>query len=997
MSRGKVRVSFHEDITARKHVEEALKESEERYRTIFENTGTATIIIEEDTTISLANTEFEKLTGYSKEEVEGKKSWAEFVTEDGLERSKKYHSMRRADPNSAPKNYELKIMDRQGNVKTVYSTVGVIPGTTKSVASVVDITERKRMLEALGESERRYRLLAENVTDVIWTMDLTPRFTYFSPSIELLLGYSVEEAMALAIEQIVASKSSEVAMKVLAEELAIEREGTGDPSRSRLLELELNRKDGSTVWTEVKMTFLRDIGGKPMEILGVARDITDRKQVEDALRESEEKFRSLAEQSPNMIFINKKGRVIYANAKCEEVTGYKREEFYSPDFDFLTLIASECVEIVSSNFTRHMNGENFAPYEYTIITKEGKRIEAIINTKLIAYEGDRAILGTVTDITRLKVAERALRESEEKLETMLRSIGDNMSMMDKDLNILWANETAKNVFGHDIIGKKCYEAYHRRKKPCDSCVTVKAFQDGKVHHHETQVVRKDGRLIHFQSTVNVALKDEEGKPAAVIKISRDVTDYKRSEEALRRSEHEKDAILNSMLELVIYHDTDRRIVWANRVASESVGLTSEQLRGRHCYEIWHHRSRACVGCPVAKALKTGQPQQREMRTPDGRVWVVRSYPVRGANNKIEGAVEVVLEITEQKAAEEKLREYEARYAHLLDNMPDGVALTRDNRILRVNPSMAQMFGYSSSDKVEGLFLRDLATAGSKMNMRRQSGLRALGSQGKNRFVFQALRKNGTVFPAEITLTVDQAGNQPFILAIIRDVSEREENERIRRRLSEQILKAQEKERALIARELHDELGQALTGIKMDMAWIKGHAKGTDGAISERLEALGSLIDTTINTVRKMASDLRPSVLDRLGLTAAVEWYAAGFERRTGIECCIESESLDFKVDDNVSINAYRILQEALTNVARHSEASRVNVRVAHDKGYLALSVSDNGKGIPLEKLSGSESLGIASMRERAELLKGRLDIRRRRPKGTEVTAYFPLFPNRSKT
>jgi len=226
MSRGKVGVSFHEDVIARKPIEEALKESEERYRTIFENTGTATIIIEEDTTISLANTEFEKLTGYSKEEVEGKKSWAEFVTEDGIERSKKYHFMRRADPNSAPKNYELKIMDRQGNVKTVYSTVGVIPGTTRSVASVVDITERKRMLEAVGESERRYRLLAENVTDVIWTMDLAPRFTYFSPSIELLLGYSVEEAMALAIEQIIAPQSSEVAIKVLAEELAIEREGT---------------------------------------------------------------------------------------------------------------------------------------------------------------------------------------------------------------------------------------------------------------------------------------------------------------------------------------------------------------------------------------------------------------------------------------------------------------------------------------------------------------------------------------------------------------------------------------------------------------------------------------------------------------------------------------------------------------------------------------------------------------------------------------------------
>jgi len=153
-----------------------------------------------------------------------------------------------------------------------------------------------------------------------------------------------------------------------------------------------------------------DPQGNVVQMIEYSLDVTERKRAEEAMRESEEKFRGLAEQSPNMIFINRKGRVVYANRRCEEIMGYRREEFYSPDFDFLEMVAPECRDLVKENLSKHGRGEEVRPYEYTLRTKDGKHIEAILNSRLITYAGELSILGIVTDITERKRVERELRK-----------------------------------------------------------------------------------------------------------------------------------------------------------------------------------------------------------------------------------------------------------------------------------------------------------------------------------------------------------------------------------------------------------------------------------------------------------------------------------------------------------------------------------------------------------------------------------------------------------
>lgn len=195
--------------------------------------------------------------------------------------------------------------------------------------------------------------------------------------------------------------------------------------KSRLYE-DRNPVDGS--YKEISVSPVFDDTGNVVLVVEHVRDITVRKRVEESLKISETKFKSLAEESPNMIFINYKGRVIYANRKCEEMMGYTKDEYYAERFDFRSLIAPEHRELVLSAFKKHMQGEEVPPYEYVILTKESKRLEVIITTKLIDYENEKAILGIITDITEHKKNEEAMKSSKAELSKRIKELEEFYNM-----------------------------------------------------------------------------------------------------------------------------------------------------------------------------------------------------------------------------------------------------------------------------------------------------------------------------------------------------------------------------------------------------------------------------------------------------------------------------------------------------------------------------------------------------------------------------------------
>ena len=210
-----------------------------------------------------------------------------------------------------------------------------------------------------------------------------------------------------------------------------------------------------------------------------------------------------------------------------------------------------------------------------------------------------------------------------------------------------------------------------------------------------------------------------------------------------------------------------------------------------------------------------------------------------------------------------------------------------------------------------------------------------------------------------------------------------------RALTGRLQSVREEERTRIAREVHDELGQALTGIKLDLSWLAGRLPGATG-LQRKIKAMSAQIDATIHAVRRIATELRPGVLDNLGLVAAIEWQAADFQSRTGIPCEVRSAIQDELLDQEFSTVCFRIFQETLTNIIRHAQATRVEVSLAQEGRDLVLSVQDNGCGISEKNVIHNHSIGLIGMRERAAQLGGHVSFRGQSAQGTTVTLRVPL-------
>jgi PAS domain S-box-containing protein len=424
-----------------------------------------------------------------------------------------------------------------------------------------------------------------------------------------------------------------------------------------------SRKNGSRFSAELRV-FPLAFEGKDI-FLGVLRDVTEHKQIESNLLREKERAQGYLDIAGVMIVaIDARGKVNLINRKGAEMLGYTREEIVGKNW-FDHFIPADTRENVRTFFNDLLN-EKVSLEENPVNpvqTKTGdKRMIAWHNTLL--RDDSENVTGTLSsglDITRQTEAEQALKQSESKFRSITEHATDFIFVKNHERRYTFVNRAMQSLLDLSedrIVGKTPEELFGPDQGKLIREIDDRVFSGETVNETRSMVVQ--GRSIYF-NTVQIPLTVEDGTVTSILGIVRDVTEQKRAEEALRDSEHQKELILNATSEIVIYFDTDLCVLWANHASAGLVGKSPEDLVGMHCHEIWHRRSTPCPDCPVRESFQDRQPRQCEVLSPDGRRFLLRSYPVLDRAGEVAALVEFGLDITARVRAEKEKKRLKEQF------------------------------------------------------------------------------------------------------------------------------------------------------------------------------------------------------------------------------------------------------------------------------------------------------------------------------------------------
>ena len=640
-------------------------------------------------------------------------------------------------------------------------------------------------------------------------------------------------------------------------------------------ELRLVKRDGTQFWGQLAATLAQDAGGVPVCRI-VLSDVTARQQAEAASRESEARYHSLVEQSPDTVGVYQEGELVFINAAGAQLLGAKTTaELRGRKIEQIVCPAD--LPGARDRLRRRLTGEpGLYPAEVRYRRLDGTTLPVEVTAAPITFAGKPAVQFIARDITKRLQAAAALRQSEERHQTILQTAADGFWRVDLQGRLLEVNQAYCRMSGYgeaELLAMSIADLEAAESSPVTADHMQKVVAQGE-DHFESRHRRKDGSI--FSVEVSVQHKSTEG--GYLVAFLHDITVRQRAEEALRESEARFRELFENSPDAVFVEDPSGTLLDVNPAACRLHGFSREELLGKNVLDLVPSQSRDEVHARFAQ-------------------W----------------------------------------FTHQLTTC-EGVAYRADGRLVTV----------------------------------------------------------------DICGTPIRYRGQTAVLLHVRDMTERKQMEeelftsrKQLRALAARLQAVREEERTSVAREIHDVLAQELTRLKMDVVWVNRQlARPLDArkqkAVQERLTAMTTATDTAIQSVQKIATELRPVVLDSLGLCAAVEWQVKEFAARTGIACRATVPEQDLLLDRNRSTAMFRILQESLTNVQRHAQATRVEVLLLAETDQLVLRIQDNGCGIPPATLSNPMAIGLVGMRERALLLEGQLEIRSQPKAGTVIEMRLPL-------
>jgi len=867
------------------------------------------------------------------------------------------------------------------------------------VLNFIDVTDRKRAEKAQRESEERFQLFFAATTEILYSMsaDWSKMFSLVGKS---FLADTKNPSLTWLEEYIPDSDRERTKAAI---DKAVRTKQTFE------LEHRIIRADGSVGWAFSRAIPLLDESGEIVEWFGAASDITERKHIEQAVRESEEYLRALFDQFISGIAEGDlTGKFTNVNDRYCEITGYSREELLGMRMQDVT--HPDDLSRNREGFKRlAATGESFE-IEKRYVRKDGTEIWVHSSVSAIRDENGSPQTAVVVsvDISERKLTEEALRKSEEHYRALINQNLAGIFEIDLDGKVFFANDEFCRM-----LGQKCGELPNIPMAdfiyPEDLPASVEKLEqmkkDGKPFETEQRFVRHDGTEIWVHNSVS-PITDSDKKLHSAVIISVDITERKKAEMLLHETE-ERTRITLEAAELATWEwNLETGEVFWNEQHFRLFGMKPRKkpLTTDDFFRHVHPDFREYVTAELKKSVEKKVPFDVEfcaVLTGGETRWMsgygrVTASGKKGETTKMSG---VMFDITDRKTIAEALRKSEEQLQLIFESTKEYAIVTFDLEgvITRWNTGAENIFGYADSEIV-GLKGDILFTPEDRAADIPAKEFQTALKKGRAEDERWHLRKDGSRFFASGVMQPLKNGKPKGFVKIARDQTEKLQTETARREqeLLRQFVRTQEDERQRIARDIHDQFGQQLTALRLKIDALKKTCAKMDAPDGEnaaaQIEELQQISEYLDRDVDFLAWELRPSSLEDLGLRLTLQNYVTEWEKHTGVKTEFHTMGLSkIKLTNETETNLYRIAQESLNNILKHADATAVSVLLEKRKETLVLIIEDNGVGFdPNKKRKGAKGLGLVGMRERARIVGGETEIESEKGKGTTIYVRVPV-------